>query len=658
MKTKEGKRAISLITLVITIVVMIIISAAVVLTLFGENGIITRAKEARISSDLAVYKEELNMYILNKHTENPSFVNETLTAGEENLVYNTQPQGEKGNIKTVIKSLSDEYLGKLEIIKGELLINTKDKLEIEVAQKLGIEVNPYEIIDGVLTSSNGNLLLMDEKTGTLTIPDSVVEIGEGAFSNLSGLKTIIIPSTVKRIAMNAFAYNSTLEQVIMQEREKEDGTIEGVEYIGEMAFQNCENLITVQMANSVKEIERYAFYHCEKLQNITLSDNIKVLKTHTFSDCTSLTKIELPKNLEEIEARAFFKCNLKEITLPKNLEKMGNDVFGQNKNLSIIKITEGNEIFEFDETRGMLIQKNNELKEKDIVFMTDNALKSNTTLDVPEGVTGIEVVLDIYNIQTVKLPSSLKNIDADKLPKSVSKIELDPNNNTYVVEGDCLYTKDKKKLIICYIKDEIIEKTDLAEELEIITPKAFKPATNLKNIELPDSVLSVESYAFTGFNTKIESIVLGEKVEYIDPLFQEINYSPQVSISSNNPNYSIENNVLYNKDKTELKAVLYNISGKYTVNSNVTKIGNSAFSNQHGMTEVELPNKLIEIGSSFNYCNGLEKIEIPSSVTSINTYCFSNSSNLKEIRVHKKKGSIAGPPWGCIYGDKAIIWDE
>ena len=656
MKTKGAKRGISLITLVITIVVMIIISAAVVLTLFGENGIITRAKEARISSDLAVYKEELNMYILNKHTENPSFVNETLTAGEENLVYNTQPQGEKGNIKTVIKSLSDEYLGKLEIIKGELLINTKDKLEIEVAQKLGIEVNPYDIIDGVLISSNGNLLLMDEKTGTLTIPDTVEEIGEGAFSNLSGLKTIIIPSTVKRIAMNAFAYNSTLEQVIMQEREKEDGTIEGVEYIGERAFRNCENLITVQMANSVKEIGSLAFYLCEKLQNITLSDNIKVLKYHTFSDCTSLTKIELPKNLEEIEVRAFYKCNLKEITLPKNLEKMGNDVFGQNKNLSIIKIAEGNEIFEFDETRGMLIQKNNELKEKDIVFMTDNALKSNTTLDVPEGVTGIEVILDSYNIQTVKLPSSLKNIDADSLPYNVSKIELDPNNNTYVVEGDCLYTKDKKKLIICYIKDEIIEKTDLAEELEIITPKAFKPATNLKNIELPDSVLSVESYAFT--NPKIKSIVLGEKVEYIDPLFKGTNYLPQVSISSNNPNYSIENNVLYNKDKTELKAVLYNISGKYTVNSNVTKIGNYAFSNQHGMTEVELPNKLIEIGNSFNNCNGLEKIEIPSSVTSINTSCFSNSSNLKEIRVHKKKGSIIGSPWGCIYGDKAVIWDE
>ena len=66
MKTKEGKRAISLITLVITIVVMIIISAAVVLTLFGENGIITRAKEAKLSTELANYKEEVQLYKLTK----------------------------------------------------------------------------------------------------------------------------------------------------------------------------------------------------------------------------------------------------------------------------------------------------------------------------------------------------------------------------------------------------------------------------------------------------------------------------------------------------------------------------------------------------------------------------------------------------------------
>ena len=128
--------------------------------------------------------------------------------------------------KNFQKNISDEYFEKLEVIKGELLINTQDREEIRIAQSLGIQVNPYDIRDGVLWSSNGNLLLMDENTGSLTIPDSVTAIGEGAFANLEGLKTIIIPSTVKRIEKNAFRNNSTLETVIMQEKVNTDGTIE------------------------------------------------------------------------------------------------------------------------------------------------------------------------------------------------------------------------------------------------------------------------------------------------------------------------------------------------------------------------------------------------------------------------------------------------
>ena len=62
------------------------------------------------------------------------------------------------------------------------------------------------------------------------------------------------------------------------------------------------------------------------------------------------------------------------------------------------------------------------------------------------------------------------------------------------------------------------------------------------------------------------------------------------------------------------------------------------------MVDIIIPNTVEEIETSFNACRSLEKIEIPSSV--------------KEIRVHAKKGSITGSPWGCIYGDKAIIWDE
>ena len=121
------------------------------------------------------------MYSVGKELENNGYLRDTLTAGKTKLSYNTKPESEEGNIKTVISSISDENLEKLEIIKGELLINTKDINEIKVAQSLGIEVNPYDITEeGELLSSYGNLLLMSED-GTLTIPERVTKIGEGAF---------------------------------------------------------------------------------------------------------------------------------------------------------------------------------------------------------------------------------------------------------------------------------------------------------------------------------------------------------------------------------------------------------------------------------------------------------------------------------------------
>ena len=125
---------------------------------------------------------------MQKYSEDNNFVEETLTAGKTELNYNTKPTEETGNIKTIIKDINDVYYEKLEVIKGELLINTQDKNEIKIAQNLGIEVNPYDIVDGVLLSSNGNLLLMDENTGSLTIPNSVTAIGEGAFRNLERIK--------------------------------------------------------------------------------------------------------------------------------------------------------------------------------------------------------------------------------------------------------------------------------------------------------------------------------------------------------------------------------------------------------------------------------------------------------------------------------------
>ena len=582
---------ITLIALVITIIVLLILAGVSIATLTGDSGILTQSKKSKISTELSSYKEQVELYKQGKYIENNNFLAESLTAGKENLFYNTQPSGEEGNIKTIIENISDEYLEKIEIIKGELLINTKDKDEVKIAQSLGIEVNPYDIVEGVLTSSNGNLLLMDEN-GTVTVPDSVTEIGKVAFANLNGLKTIIIPGTVKRIGSSAFAYNTTLENVIMQE---------GVEEIGNNAFQYCTNLKNVDLPSSLISIETQAFMDCRALQKVEIPSKIKVINSYVFAGCNRLNEVVLHEGLEKISDCAFASTSFSKIEIPSTVVGIGKSLFQDNKNLDNIVI-KGNCPYVYES--GMLMTK----AKDNILFVSDSYLKSVTTFTIPEGIIKFNVSINSYNnIKKLIIPSTLQNIINNYLPVTINDIEISGDNSKYAVsnEDKILYTKDTKALISCFSKEETIDLKD-TEGILKLAEYSFGQAENAKTIILPDTLTTINGFSFTNCGN-IQEIKIGSNVSYIDSLFKYMNYSGKVTIDSGNNSYIIENNILYSKDKKTLVNVLYAINGKFEIDESVEKIETFAFHNQGQMTEVIIPDSVKEIGQSFNYCGRINK---------------------------------------------------
>ena len=646
MKGKlENINAITLIALVVTVVVLLILAGVSIAMLTGNSGILTQSMRARISTELSSYKEELELFKIEQISKNDSFLEESLTAGKNNLFYNTQEEGETGTIKDVITNISDEYLEKLEIIKGKLLINTKDNNEIKVAKSLGIEVNPYDIDEnGVLLSTGNNLALMDEN-GTLVIPDSVTEIGAGAFAN-AGLKTIIIPGTVKKIGANAFAYNTTLETVIMQE---------GVEEIGSSAFQNCTNLKNVELPESLISIKTQAFMDCRKLEKIEIPSKIIKIDSYTFSGCSSLNNIILPEGLEQIQESAFSYTSFPEITIPSTVDTIGSNVFEGNIKLNniIINKKEGGAKFVYES--GMLMPAS---KDK-ILFVSDSYLKSITTFEIPEGIKDFATSISSYsNITKLVIPISLTSlINGYYLPTSINEIEVKDGNNKYVVDSNykILYTKDTKELVICYSKEETINLKDEENKLGILklSEYSFKQVTNAKNIILPDSLTSIETQVFNNCKN-IQEIKIGKNVNNIDSLFKYSNYSGTVTIDEENKNYVIENNVLYTKTEPKtLVTVLYQIKGEFIVDSSVKEIGERAFHSQGQMTNVIIPDSVIKINNSFNYCSGLVSIEIPRNVESLSDSCFAQCNNLNKVTIYNEK-LLETAPWGATKGDKVI----
>ena len=634
----KNKKGITLVALVITIVVLLILAGVSLNLLIGNNGVFTRAKQAKISNDLSSYTEQLAMFIADKKAENPEFYESSLTAGKNNLYYNTKTSEDEKTIKDIINDVKDEYLDSLEVIKGKLIINTQDKNIIKVAQAVGVEPNPYVIKDGELMSNDGNLLLVDEN-GTLTLPDSVTKIGEGAFSNVDGLKTIIIPGTVKIIGQNAFTNNKTLEKVVIEE---------GTTTIEASAFSGCTNLSEVILPESIKNIATQAFYSCRKLDNIEIPKEIQIISMYCFCN-TALTNVKFNgENVTRIEDSAFANTKINKISIAKNVNYIGTDAFGGCTELNEIDIDSNNQNYIYE--NGILMPKTKD----NILFVSSKYYKDNNTFIIPEGIINFNCnIASLENIEKLVIPASTKNIMVANLPKNITIVTIAEENEKYKVSEDCIYTKTSPEILIyCYSKASEIS---LQEPAENIKEYAFRGATNATKITLNNETKNIANQVFSD-NTKLQEVSIGEKASDINPYVALWRYGIKVTIDKNNPNYIVQDNILYNKNMDRLITVFYLIEGKFNVADNVKTIGNNAFYGQYKMVEINF-NKIENLSDNcLAACSSLKSIEIPSTIKSISSKAFSSTATISRIIIHRKENAIIGSPFGSDFGLRAIEW--
>lgn len=645
--THSYNKGITIIALIITIILMLIL-AGVTVTVALNGGLFDSAREAKFKTELSQAVHKFNEFLYGKSFENIDFESTSLMIGKNGMTYNTKKPEETGNIYTVLENIPREYSDSLEVIKGEMYYSNSNEKKQKWAQDLGLKISPYKIVEGVLLSANDNLALLDEDTGALVIPNSVTSIGEGAFTNVQGLKTIIIPANVKEIQKNAFNGNTTLEKVIF-ETEIKDGVEEGTEIIGENAFMGCVNLASIEMPDTVKEIGSSAFAGCGNLNNIKISENLKVISTYAFSQCVSLESIDIPEGVTSIEGGAFNLCkNLKEIYIPSTVENMTSMAFiGCNK-LNNIKIANENRNFSFED--GILFNAD----KTEIIYILPISIASNqTTFTVPNTVTKLtnSLINSYTQIQKVVIPASTTNISMGFFTTNIKEVEIDSNNPNYVSSDGKIYNKDRTMLYLHYLnKSNVV----LEEGITTITGGAFGLCSDLENITLPNSLTRLDAHAI-GAATKLTSVTLGPNVSNINPLAFYGSALRNINIDDRNNYYTAEGTAIYNKDKTRLVCVVEKVT-EFNIPEGVKEIESSAFHNQRNLTNVTIPNTVTTIGNSFNHCASLTSIEIPNSVQTIHTNCFSNSNNLTQIIIDKEEGSIQGSPWGCRYGDRAVTW--
>ena len=241
---------------------------------------------------------------------------------------------------------------------------------------------------------------------TVTIPDTIEEIGAQAFYKCVSLEEITLPASLKKIDRRAFYGCSSLKKIVIPDDCR----------VGEEAFSDCISVTELKFegrwsaekkcfANLVKleslDLSGFssdymnvedAFQGCAGLSEITIPEGVHYIGDGMFSDCTGLTKITIPDSVNTI-GDMFRGCiGLTSVELPNSVSSIGGGVFEGCTGLTSIEIP------------------NSVSSIGDWAFSGCTGL---TSVEIPDSVTSIagSAFKGCTGLTSIEIPNSVTSID-------------------------------------------------------------------------------------------------------------------------------------------------------------------------------------------------------------------------------------------------------
>lgn len=125
------------------------------------------------------------------------------------------------------------------------------------------------------------------KLTSVTLPDSISEIGVQAFQKCTGLSEITLPSGLTKIGESAFE-ESALQKVDFSK-------CTALTTIGKKSFKRC-SISSIEIPDTVPltTVEAYAFDLCASLQSVYLPKSVKTIQICAFANCPKLQTFSVP----------------------------------------------------------------------------------------------------------------------------------------------------------------------------------------------------------------------------------------------------------------------------------------------------------------------------------------------------------------------------
>lgn len=169
----------------------------------------------------------------------------------------------------------------------------------------------FEIKDGTAIIPEGTTVIPKrafydcQELKRVVIPEGVELIGIFAFYGCSALEEVVIPASVTQIAGWAFTLCPALKRIVVAEGNMVYDSREDcnaiIETESNTLLYGCQ---TSAIPNGVECIGEYAFQHCTNLKQIAIPESVKCIEAFAFEGCTAL-QVTIPDTVEEVDEEAF-----------------------------------------------------------------------------------------------------------------------------------------------------------------------------------------------------------------------------------------------------------------------------------------------------------------------------------------------------------------
>lgn len=480
----------------------------------------------------------------------------------------------------------------------------------------------------------------------ITIPDSVIYIGEGAFKNCTNLNSeIIISNAIVKIGDRAFEnsgitkitfYARALNQIpsymclncqSLTEMEIISGASIGI--IGKQAFAYCTNLQKVILPSgntALRRIEDQAFLQCRSLGEdfaypLVLANNVAYIGKQAFFDCNRLQKIEIYANNTIVIKKDSFACcfGIVEVYAPNftNDLLLGSPSWGYLGYYAaeIINDSAEKDVNQLHVTSDGVIIYGKEIN-GEIDFSTASIV----------GYQGNESSIILPEVKRIKPYSFYNN-------KELINITLQNNNNYLVTIGagafdkcDKLHFTEENGLLYLSTPDNpyfalISYNTQYTDALTSITINSNTRFIYQGALYGLNNVISIIS------NTSSDRVLLETDLNSMD-------YHPPFSTIFGKEYYGnlsqvSASHLLFYSSNNELYSSIYYVPKSLTMIQikQDQMISHCAFKGCSELTSVILPAQLTILGSeAFDGCIGLTSIILPNTLTDIETGAFNGIS--------------------------------